>query len=71
MYQMYAYQKKYGANNVTLLYPRTDKLSPEQEIEYCSEDHVTVRVNLIDLFCTPPHIDKLRTAFDRETKKIT
>lgn len=24
MYQMYAYQKKYGANHVTLVYPKTD-----------------------------------------------
>lgn len=50
MYQMYAYQKKYGAKTVTLLYPQTDRISSGTQIEYHSEDDVTVRVNLIDLF---------------------
>ena len=27
MYQMYAYQKKYNAKNVTLLYPKTENVS--------------------------------------------
>ena len=50
MYQMYAYQKKYDAKNVTLLYPQTDRISADIKITYTSEDGVTVRVNLIDLF---------------------
>ena len=50
MYQMYAYQKKYDAKNVTLLYPQTDRISADTKITYTSEDGVTVRVNLIDLF---------------------
>ena len=50
MYQMYAYQKKYDAKNVTLLYPQTDRISADTEITYSSKDGVTVRVNLIDLF---------------------
>ncbi len=49
MYQMYAYQKKYSAQNTTLLYPLTDNVSGEN-IEYDSGDGVVVRVRFIDLF---------------------
>ena len=50
MYQMYAYQKKYGAENVTLLYPLTEKISEGSGIEFQSKDNVTVRVRFVDLF---------------------
>lgn len=50
MYQMYAYQKKYDAKSVTLLYPLTEKLSPEKIIEFYSKDEVTVKVRFVDLF---------------------
>ena len=50
MYQMYAYQKKYDAKSVTLLYPHTKKVSPEKIIEFNSKDEVTVKVRFIDLF---------------------
>ena len=50
MYQMYAYHKKYAAKSVTLLYPLTEKVSPEQLIEFDSKDEVTVNVRFIDLF---------------------
>jgi len=49
MYQMYAYQKKYGASNVTLLYPLTDKVA-DKHIEYKSDDGVTVKVRFVDLY---------------------
>ena len=49
MYQMYAYQKKYQAQNVTLMYPRTEKLQTETMV-YRSNDLVTVQVQFIDLF---------------------
>jgi 5-methylcytosine-specific restriction enzyme subunit McrC len=50
MYQMYAYQKKYGSNakNVTLLYPLTEN-APQQEIKFVSDDGVTVNVVFVDL----------------------
>lgn len=50
MYQMYAYQKKYGKNakNVTLLYPMTEN-APEQEIKFISGDGVNVSVAFLDL----------------------
>lgn len=50
MYQMYAYQKKYNAQNVTLLYPMTDKINAENVIEYSSLDDAVVRVKFVDLF---------------------
>ena len=49
MYQMYAYQKKYSSENVTLLYPKTENLSRE-DIEFSSDDGVIVRVRFVDLF---------------------
>lgn len=48
MYQMYAYQKKYGAESVTLLYPKTDKVK-EENIEFRSRD-TSVKVRFTDLF---------------------
>ena len=50
MYQMYAYQKKYGANHVTLVYPKTDRVAYETGMEYRSDDGVTVRIRFVDLF---------------------
>ena len=50
---MYAYQKKYNAKNITMLYPMTEKVSQkiehEKEIQFTS-DGVIVRVRFIDLF---------------------
>ena len=48
MYQMYAYQKKYNACNITMLYPLTDKIT-SSDIVYDSGDGVIVRVRFIDL----------------------
>ena len=49
MYQMYAYQKKYGASQVMLLYPLTDKVS-DKNIEYKSDDGAIVKVRFVDLY---------------------
>lgn len=49
MYQMYAYQKKYGSQNVTLLYPMTDDIDASVSISYKADD-VTVNVRFVDLF---------------------
>ena len=49
MYQMYAYQKKYKSKNVTLLYPLSDKVNPDKDISYKSDDGVTVDVKFLDL----------------------
>jgi 5-methylcytosine-specific restriction enzyme subunit McrC len=50
MYQMYTYQKKYGAKSITLIYPKTDKINSVSSVTYHSKDGVTVYVNFIDLF---------------------
>lgn len=50
MYQMYAYQKKYSAQNVTLLYPMTDHIPLDECITYHSKDGVTVQIEFVDLF---------------------
>ena len=50
MYQMYAYQKKYDAQNATLLYPQTSAVATDREIHFTSNDGVTVNVRFIDMF---------------------
>lgn len=48
MYQMYAYHKKYNAENVTLIYPKTDKMD-EEMLTYKGADQVIVRAVFVDL----------------------
>ena len=48
MYQMYAYQKKYSAKHITLIYPLTDKVE-EKDIYFDSTDGTIVRVRFVDL----------------------
>ena len=63
MYQMYAYQKKYRAENVTLLYPQTDEMHHERIIEFKSKDHVTVKVQFVDLFSIQDSISRISEQF--------
>lgn len=49
MYQMYAYQKKYNAEHVTILYPKTDKMNGVDMLTYEAEDQVTVRAAFVDV----------------------
>ena len=63
MYQMYAYQKKYGAENVTLLYPQTDEMQHTGTIEFKSKDHVLVRVQFVDLFSVQESISHVSEQF--------
>lgn len=53
MYQMYAYQKKYQAQNITLLYPVTDTLNTDRHIPFQSNDGVLVTARFVDLFNLP------------------
>ncbi len=48
MYQMYAYSKKYLAEEVILLYPLSDKVL-NTDLAYSSEDNVNVRISFINL----------------------
>lgn len=50
MYQMFAYQKKYNAKNITMLYPMTDQTTSANGIQFDSGDGVIVRVRFVDLF---------------------
>lgn len=58
MYQMYVYQKKYGAESVTLLYPKTENVR-EETLTFSAEDGATVHVKFVDLFQSPQWIDTL------------
>ena len=53
MYQMYAYQKKYQAKNITLIYPVTDTLDADRNITFRSNDGVLVTARFVDLFDLP------------------
>ena len=50
MYQMYAYQKKYTSENVTLLYPLTEKVEQGEDIRFLSHDGTEIRIRFVDLF---------------------
>ena len=63
---MYAYQKKSGANHVTLVYPKTDKVASETGMEYRSDDGVTVQIRFVDLFDVQKSIEQLCADFFAE-----
>ena len=65
MYQMYAYQKKYSSENVTLLYPKTENVSKD-DIEFSSDDGVVVRVRFVDMF----DIRKLLNTISLDTTEL-
>ena len=46
---MYAYAKKYRANEVWLLYPLEDELKETEPISYQSDDGVRVSVYFVDV----------------------
>lgn len=62
MYQMYAYQKKYGAKNITLIYPLTERVT-QTNIEYDSGDGVLVRIRFVDLFDARNSLSNLTKEF--------
>ena len=65
MYQMYAYQKKYNACNITLLYPLTDRVT-SSDIAYDSGDGVIVRVKFIDLFDVENSLNVIAQDFQKD-----
>lgn len=50
MLPMYAYQKKYTSENVTLLYPLTEKVEQDKDIRFLSHDGTEIKVRFVDLF---------------------
>ena len=47
---MYAYQKKYTSENVTLLYPLTEKVEQDKDIRFLSYDGTEIKIRFVDLF---------------------
>lgn len=64
MYQMYAYQKKYTAKSVILLYPMTNEVSTDRDIKYCSGDGVTVQIKFIDLFKVAESLSEIKALLE-------
>ena len=60
MYQMYVYQKKYTAKSVTLLYPLSDSVSSNEQIQYKTEENVVVNVKFIDLLKAKEEVNRIR-----------
>lgn len=50
MYQMYAYQKKYTSESVTLLYPLTENVEATENIDFISHDGTLTKIRFVDLF---------------------
>lgn len=61
IYQMYAYQKKYTSENVTLLYPLTDKVERDKDIRFLSHDGTEIKIRFIDLFDLKKSLEKIVT----------
>lgn len=59
MYQMYAYQKKYDAKSVVLLYPLCAEITNGIIPDFESDDGVRVKVKLIDLLNIQDSIDSI------------
>ena len=64
MYQMYAYQKKYASENITLLYPKTEKIEQIADIHFFSADGCEVKIRFIDLFNLKDSLEKLINELD-------
>ena len=62
---MFAYQKKYGAENVTLLYPLTEQIPIDKRIEYISNDGVTVKVKVVDLLDIDNSLASIAEEFEK------
>lgn len=67
MYQMFAYQKKYDAEHMTLLYPETEKAPTDSPLAFKSKDGVTVQVQCIDLFDAANSVAKVARQFEKDS----
>ena len=59
MYQMYAYQKKYDSENVTLIYPQNNKME-NKRIRYLSADGVEVKIQFVDLYHLKESLEEVK-----------
>ena len=69
MYQMYAYQNKYHSENVTLLYPFTGKIEPNNDIEFHANDGTIIKIRFIDLFDLSKSLSNIIAETRLETDK--
>lgn len=59
MYQMIVYQKKYGADHATLIYPGTERGISAGDTDFRSKDGDWVRIRFVDLFDAQNSIEQL------------
>jgi 5-methylcytosine-specific restriction enzyme subunit McrC len=69
MYQMYAYQNKYHSENVTLLYPLTEKIEQNNDIEFHANDGTLIKIRFIDLFDLSKSLSNIIAETRLETDK--
>lgn len=55
--------EKYSAENVTLIFPFTEKISAHKIIEFHSQDNVTVKVKFVDLFDIRKSLENIISEF--------
>lgn len=60
MYQMYAYQKKYSAKKVLMLYPLNNSISNDTSLEFISDDGVHIKIIFIDLLNIENSINEIK-----------
>lgn len=64
MYQMYAYQKKYTLESVTLLYPLTENVEQKENIEFLSHDGTLIKIRFVDLFDLKNSLGKIKSEME-------
>lgn len=64
MYQMYAYQKKYTSENVTLLYPLTENVEQKEPIEFLSHDGTIIKIRFVDLFDLKNSLENIKNEME-------
>lgn len=69
MYQMYAYQKKYQSENVTLLYPLSEQINHEPNIEFLAHDGGKIRVRFVDLFELKQSLERVKDEMELFTRQ--
>lgn len=71
MYQMYAYQKKYDAKKVILIYPYHPSMEYcRNNLSFCARDQACVEGFLFDLTDTAASLERLGKAVDREPEHV-
>ena len=63
MYQMYAYQQKYKAEKVVLLYPKAESSPSDQKIVFESADGSSVSIQFVDLLDVKNSMKKIAFQF--------